>query len=291
MHESNDTVPTSEDKRKAEIIAELKEKTAEEIEDSLDFQRVRDAVMNNFWEHTKRNEGRFILDEGISDVAKALNMTPGVIRQCIKESVTPECLTKIGLDGEGKTVSLVEVLKTNNYKIHCLLEVLSNLNNQIEIWTLGDKDWQEDKLRRSGADKFIDQDHIHVVEGEKISELRKIFDEISARETEKPIHAYVVDDSSENIKSVKALHDEYSEKGVEVHNYHLKLDDKSADTTAFYKWIKQERETNPNLILILDFDQVIADTNGALRGQACDNIYRIRLAERYNQPKDLPMAA
>jgi len=142
----------------------------------------------------------------------------------------------------------------------------------------------ENPEREKGSE-FIKPDNLYVIEGEKISELRNILDGLLSEKTTRPIHVYVVDDNRENINAVKSLADEYKQKGIELHDYQLKLEDPQADRTAFYNWIMQESSTNPDLILVLDFDQVIADTNGELLGPACENMLKSKLSKEKEYPK------
>jgi hypothetical protein len=182
------------------------------------------------------------------------------------------------LGGDEKT--LVEVLDEKNVEMYCLLRVLREKGAEMFAWTLGDEEWQREKFIRSGASKFIDDEHLYVAEIEKITKLREILDKILSDRDQKPIYVYVVDDNPKRINEAMALREEYGKKGIELRDYNLKISDPQADGTAFCKWITRKIEENPNSVLVLDFDQVIANTDEALFGSGSVNILRQRLEAR-----------
>lgn len=246
---------------------------------SQEIERIRGIIESTWW-RSYGETGVFSLDQSIADLSEALGMEPSLVRDCIRESVTPECLVKISQNPESGR-PLVEELDVNNFEVYCLLGVLKEEGFSMFAWTLGDEEWQREKFRRSGAGNFIDSNHLFVEEGtEKISKLKEILDRILSERSDSPVHVYVVDDNQKNIDDAMGLSSEYESKGIELHNYHLKLDDPNADGTAFYNYMIEERKKYPNLVLVLDFDQVIANTNGALFGSACENILKEKIKAR-----------
>lgn len=269
-----------------EAIAGLKRETKKKGEPNIyekpnpELEKILKIIKENWWKSSK-------FENRVRDVADALGMDPAIVKECMIEAITPECLVRISAGAE-KGIDqqpLVEALNKIGMEIYCLLEVLKKMGYEIFGWTLGDKEWQKEKFSRSGASNFIDPDHLYVAEGEKNSQLRKILDRIISEKNTKPISVYVVDDNPEQLREAMALSEEYGQKGIELHNYNLKLNDPQADGTAFYKWITQEHKTHPDLILVLDFDQVIADTDGALFGPACKNILRRRSEQESIHPQ------
>ncbi|OGE74318.1 MAG: hypothetical protein A3I07_02580 [Candidatus Doudnabacteria bacterium RIFCSPLOWO2_02_FULL_42_9] len=248
-----------------EAVAEAAKYAREHGEPEIEeLKKIREIVEANWWKSEK-------FEDRIDDLSKALDMDPALIRQAIVSAVTPECLVSIST--EDSQEPLAKALKDKDFETYCLLRVLKEKGFDISVWTLGDEDWQREKFRLSGADKFIRPDHVFVAEGSKIDKLREILDK-----QDPSTHVYVVDDNPQRLSDALALRSEYESRAVQIHDYQIKIKDKNADATAFYQWILKEREKNPNPVLVMDFDQTIAETDGALSGQACENILRYKLA-------------
>jgi hypothetical protein len=266
------------DKLQLEILERGEPPTYEITQET---ERIR-GILKSVWWKSFEETGKFNLSESIGNLAGALEMDPEVVRGCIIEAVSPDCLSKVSMDEEGKDRRpLIENLSENNFEVYCLLRALKEEGTEMFVWTLGDEDWQREKFRRSGAGDFIDSRHLFVSEGvEKTEKLREILEKILSEKINRPVHVYVVDDNLERIAEAISLSGEYAKKGIILHDYHFKLQDKEADGTAFYKYIISERSVHPDLVLVLDFDGVIADTDGALFGKAVINIIKEKIRSR-----------
>jgi len=253
--------------RVEEVIRLNREARAAGEPEIFAIRNIREQVEQNWWK-SERFEDR------VRDVASVLEVDPEVIRESIESAITPEILVKVKFDE--KDQSLVEALNQNRFDIYYLLRLLHERGYDISVWTMGDEAWQRRKLQLSGADKFVAPDHVFISEGDKTDKLREII-KINLKEKSSPIHIYVVDDNRDRLQQALALNTEYETKDVYIHDYQIKIHDKNADGTAFYKWITAERAKNPNLILVMDFDQTIADTDGALSGIAVENIYAAKM--------------
>ncbi len=270
---------------RAERITELQRETQREMEASHEYsrelERIKAIITKNFWKSPDP-------EKNIRIMAKELAMDPKEVWKVIEEAHTPEILVKVS------NKPLVEALDQKKIEMYCLLEALKEAGFTPAVWTLGNKKWQLKKLELTGAKKYFDEEHIFVAENEKTdektSELRRIFDKILEDKSRgRPIHVYIVDDKQKEIDAAMGLSQVYEQQGIIIHNFRFDLKNSQADGTKFYGWILEEREKHSNLVLVLDFDQVIADTNGAL-DQACKNIL-IRKSKQEKQESDHAMAA
>lgn len=191
----------------------------------------------------------------VNNIARELGLNPKSVDSAITQAITPDCLSRVN-----SSVSLLEALKTIGVSPH--------------IWTVGDSKWQKTKFERSGASKFVDQKHYHSSISDKINDLRKIIRLISITGKKRII---VVDDKGSNLNDVRKLFDEYRKKGIIIGDYLMKLKDGQADATAFFEWFQQQlnQASGEPIELVLDFDGVVADTDGVLFGPTTDNLWSL----------------
>lgn len=92
----------------------------------------------------------------------------------------------------------------------------------------------------------------------------------------------VVDDKPDNIELVRSLAQEYMNERIIIQDYLMRLRDREADATAFFRWLTylKEAKAGQAMELILDFDGVVADTDGVLFGPAVDNLHALLLESK-----------
>jgi len=175
---------------------------------------------------------------------------------------TPSCLSQVRStdpNGELRQEPLLSVLRNDGITPH--------------VWTVGDIKWQITKFTRTGADIYVPVDHFHCSDAHKEQALIGIINSLSQVSS----HFIVVDDKPSNVGFVASIQDEFRKRSVILQNFHMKLNDPQADATSFYHWLREQLTTiAPNdFQLILDFDGVIADTDGVLFGPAVENILKL----------------
>ena len=225
----------------------------------------RDGVLgiikSKAWYGLNSVTGSFDWKASVGNIASELRLSPNSVNCAIAQAFTPDCLSQVAHieSDDSSSISLLGALQKIGIKPH--------------IWTVGDPEWQRTKFERSGASEFIDPDHYHVSTANKLEDLRKIIESLSVDGKKRII---VVDDKESNLQEVRQLAEEYGKKGIKIGDYHMKLKDVQADATAFYQWLQQLNEASGEPIeLVLDFDGVVADTDGVLFGPATDNLWSV----------------
>ena len=222
---------------------------------------VLSVIKNKAWYGLNPTTGSFHWETSVSNIASELSLNPNSVNSAITQAFTPNCLSQVTNENNSNTQIP-------------LLEALQKIGIKPYIWTVGDPEWQKTKFERSGASKFIAPDHYHNSISNKINGLKEIIETISARGKKRII---VVDDKESNLNEVRQLFDEYGKKGIKIGDYLMKLKDGQADGTAFYQWLQQQLNESPSepIEIVLDFDGVVADTDGVLFGPAIDNLWSL----------------
>jgi len=240
-----------------------------EYNSSSQISRVKDVITNKGWYGYNDQNGGFNWPKSVGAIAGALSLDPIKVEEAITSAYTPMCLSQVELEGENGETSSISLLKA-----------LQNKGVSPHIWTVGDLSWQEKKFNRSGAEHYVDKSHYHCSSSDKLKDLEVIID-AQVNSQDKPVKKrfIVVDDKEANIRDIKGLVSQYLERGVSLGNYHMKLNEPQADATAFYKWfllqLKSAQDENEELVLILDFDGVVANTDAVLFGPAVENLAKL----------------
>ncbi len=228
--------------------------------------QVLDVIRQKAW-YSYRPDGSFDWMDSVGQIATALQLSPDTVRDAIESAFDGASLTTLSLETDGNTTQI------------SLIEALSKLNQELYLWTVGDTAWQQKKMDNTGASHFVDPNHILNFTRDKIEGLRKVLDVIveSRPVSNTKIHIIVVDDKRDNVDSVTSMTEEYSNKGIEIHTYHMKLNEPLANAERCYTYIVDlvNRHSDDRTIILLDFDGVVANTDGVLFGKACDNIAQL----------------
>jgi len=223
---------------------------------------VRDVIKNKAWYGLDPITGAFDWPLSVQKIATQLSINPIDTGDAIKRSFTPKCLTQV--EKPGKTILP---------KKEPLLKALKDKGIEPYIWTVGDVDWQKTKIKRSGTTKFVKEDHYFFSQIHKEDTLRRMIELLQDNNS----YFIVVDDKRSNVDFIASLAEEYKKRGIEVGNYHMKLEDPNANATAFYKWLLEQMKNHvgKKLKLILDFDGVVANTDEVLLGPVVDNLFAL----------------
>lgn len=219
-------------------------------------------IRNKAWYGLNPMTGAFNWKISVDNFAGELGLNPNSVNSAITQAITPNCLSQVA-----------HVENNNNSQVP-LLAALQKIGIKPHIWTVGDLEWQKTKFERSGASEFVDPDHYHSSTANKLEDLKKIIESLISSGRK---HIIVVDDKESNLQEVRQLYGEYCKKGIKMGDYLMKLKDKQADATAFYQWLQQQLldESGEPIELVLDFDGVVADTDGVLYGSATDNLWSL----------------
>lgn len=160
-----------------------------------------------------------------------------------------------------------------------LLAVLKEDGFSFYLWSEGDKNWQKKKFEQVEAARWVREIKCFFFSKKKVEGLPEIIKRIFNQEEgllREDILIIIVDDKKENLERAADVL-ERSQPSVEWLPYHFKISDPQADANAFYLWLQQVRRENPNkrIEIILDFDNVVIDTNGVLLNVVPENILRL----------------
>lgn len=236
----------------------------------LSTPRTRDGVLSvirsKAWYGLNPATGAFNWQASLNNIASELRLKPDSVNLAITQAFTPNCLSQVAQ------------VENSNTQIP-LLAALQNIGIKPHIWTVGDPEWQKTKFERSGASEFVDSEHYHSSTANKLEDLKRIIEILSAQGKKRII---VVDDKESNLQEVRQLFDEYGKKGIKIGDYLMKLKDGQADATAFFQWLQQQlnEDSSQPIELVLDFDGVVADTDGVLFGPAVDNLWNLLSNEK-----------
>ena len=229
--------------------------------------KIREIITSKAWYGLDPDTGAFNWQASLNNISIALNIDPDEVRNAITSAYTSECLTKIpALSGDGYQIEIP------------LLEGLQNLGLKTLVWTVGDVAWQKEKFNRSGAISYINEEDYFCSSSHKLLELRQILNSLAEKHNTKAVrHVLIVDDKASNLDAAMEYSQEFRERGLILHNYHLKLHNPQADAAALYLHVKNLKQElgDAELDLILDFDGVIADTDGVIFGPACENLAKL----------------
>lgn len=231
---------------------------------------IRTTIAQKGWYGYNADTGAFDWNESIAAIASQLGLAghEQAVKDTIEQAYTPACLTTVEIeieDGKKETVPLIAAICAEGIESF--------------VWTMGDRKWQETKYYQSGAVNFIPEDHFIVEERDKISVLPIIFDRLG--ESGEPIYVIVVDDKQANTEGVKQLAHTYeSPDNLSVCDYHLKLQDPRANPQAFYQFVQAKQRELPGtrLVVVFDFDGVVADTDSVLYGPAAENLEKLLIS-------------
>ena len=233
--------------------------------DTQQLSQIQEILGGKNWYTTAADEG-FDWKLSTQKVAEMMQDsfgwgTVGDIRDAIESSFSPESLTVIKTDPPKKFIAALDELE----------------DIEVFVWTLGDCDWQRIKFEKSGVNEIIDDNHYSCNKNSKQQELLAILKNIGASSASgKPKYVYVVDDKFENLAQAKKLQKDVENLNITLYDYHLKLKDPSADPTACFNYLKlridEHRQKNEQVIIILDFDGVVIDTDRTILELASRNI-------------------
>lgn len=241
-----------------------------EVKQSVRRNEVHTIMRDKAWYGFDPHTGAFNWPATINNLAHELRLNSEQVYSAIADAFTPQCLSQVLLtndDGtDGENIPLLEMLRRSGVQTH--------------IWTVGDPDWQRAKFINSGAAQYIKEDNYHCSPSNKLQDLEVIVKKLGVPGRKRRF--IVVDDKESNVQSVKQIAQRLKENEREIVDYHMKLNEGEANATAFYRWLQvqiQEAESvDEEIVLILDFDGVVADTDGVLFGPAVDNLEKLPLS-------------
>lgn len=220
--------------------------------------QIRSIIAQKDWYDLDPETGSFNWNLSLIKLGKTFGLNPNILDQLITNCYGPDCLIKANENGTEDERPLIDILLSKGIVPH--------------IWTVGDQSWQRTKFERVGLLGKIPDSHYHCANQRKEEELRKIFEHLNNKGKKSFL---VVDDKGENIEKIKKIAQNLGEKGITVLDFHFKKDDPQANGTAFLKWLADQLAQYPELEIFLDFDGVIADTDGVLFGPVVEAIYEI----------------
>jgi len=234
-----------------------------ELKAPLTRDGVLGIIRNKAWYGLNPVTGAFNWKTSVDNIASELGLNPNRVNSAIAQAITPNCLSRVA-----------HIENNDNNSQIPLLSALQKIGIKPHIWTVGDPEWQKTKFERSGASEFVDPDHYHNSTANKLEDLRRIIESLSSYGRKRII---VVDDKENNLQEVRQLYGEYGKKGIKIGDYLMKLKDGQADATAFYQWLQQQilDVSGEPIEFVLDFDGVVADTDGVLFGPATDNLWSL----------------
>lgn len=225
---------------------------------------IKKIIASKAWYGLDPQTGAFDWNLSLNNLSQSLQIEIGVLANIIEESFDHSCLISVEIeqDGERKHVSL--------------LEAVSSLGLNPHIWTVGDPAWQRKKFERVGANRWVSDDHYHpsVLNKEQLLE-----ETIKEANKQGKKFFVVVDDKWDNISKIKTLSQKLYQEGIVIFDYHFKKNDPLANGGAFLSWLQELKQNCPELEVFLDFDGVVADTDGVLFGPVVDKIFTLLIEE------------
>jgi len=181
-------------------------------------------------------------------------ITGALVRQGIREAITPNFLSQAN----------------ETSFIHGLSE-LSNQHpsSSLYLWTMGDVDWQNYKVKTSTAIDHIPIGNLLIGSQEKLSFFPTLF------KSHPCTNFIIIDDKPKNLEVVMTLESQAQESQITMGSYHLKLHDHQANPNACLDYLKQRFNQSNPVVLIVDFDGVIYRTDEALLQSGAQNILRL----------------
>ena len=253
------------------LMAEKQEPT--EAPDKQTLNRVKEIIGSKAWYGLDPETGAFNWSISINQIAEMLGFEDREpdVRTAFESGFTPDTLSQVTVpleDGRSKQISLIEAVAERNIEHF--------------IWTVGDVSWQKTKMKLTGAADLIDEEHFVCLPLNKLAELKTILHKLQARKRSQPMHVIVVDDKPANTEAAKKASQEYESSSANgptftIGDYTMKLNDPKADAQAFYKFLVAYQEQHPDeeVVVILDFDGVVANTDQALFGPVAEQLARL----------------
>src|SRR3989338_4108354 len=239
------------------------------------LERVKGVIGEKAWYGYDEQTGAFDLSKSIRKIIDSLEGFTGLedqVREAFESSYTPDYLTTVQSEADGQAIRLP------------LVAAIGQLGLEQFIWTVGDTDYQRLKFTRSTTSDYIDNEHYYCMPADKFSELRKILGGLKTRERIQDMQVIIVDDKDVQTHRVKEMAPEYNEnqegrKAFNVSEYYINLKDPNANAQAFYEFVLKFRQENSQteLVLILDFDGVVADTNSVITGPVAEKLTMLLL--------------
>ncbi len=187
--------------------------------------------------------------------------------------INPELLKSVkeAITNSFSKESLVRVT-TSSGDLSLLEAICAIPNTTIYIWTEGNKEFQEIKLERTGAANIVEnaKGKIHIAK-DKVLALVEI---LSAVFDDEATILFGADDKLKNIRDLKKnLSDGIENLGqiccVQIQSPRTNGEEKTHSPQAFYDLVLESRNANADakIVVVLDFDGVVCDTDGALQGE------------------------
>jgi len=237
---------------------------------------IYEIVTSKGW-YMVNSTGVFDFNTSVAQLGEYLFLPPERVKQALTNAITPECLSQVVQDIGGK------VTRTP------LLQALTREGIPPHLWTEGGEEWQRTKIIKSGADTYVPENRCHIYSSDKLHGLGPILSEIG--KDKKNRRVIIVDDKWSNIEKIKQLANEYGSSGIEMVDYHMKLNDPQADATAFFEWLLKQKyevhERGQEFELILDFDGVVINTDEAIQGKGVDALVRLSSQGKQGKIEDL----
>ncbi len=217
--------------------------------DTDKINQVRQIIASKHW-YAKP----FDIDKSAANLAKSLNsigikLSQEQIRELLELAFG---FGTVEVEGkEGEKVSLAFYLTHHGY-------------NWV-VWTVGDANWQKIKIRQSGVDQCVSNNRCWIFNEQEGEDKVEGLLERVAQINDDVKKIIVVDDKRGNLDAAeKVLRENFP--NIEVVDFHFKIGDKQADANRFIAWLQEQIQDSEKdrVLIIMDFDNVLVDTNGVL---------------------------
>ncbi len=182
------------------------------------------------------------------------------VREALETACTPDCLMRAG--EEPFVAKLTTLARTHG--------------NELIVWTVGDVGWQTNKAERTGIfDLGVPRENFRCMTENKREGLLTILQELRAQKPrDTALHAYVLDDKEDHIHDIRSLVSSVAALNIELHDFYVKDGVQGATPRDAYAFLKKElSRLDDNVVIISDYDGVLANTDKALKGKGAQNIY------------------
>lgn len=183
------------------------------------------------------------------------------VREALETAFTPDCLMRVG--EEPFVTKLVTLAHAHG--------------SELIVWTVGDVGWQENKAVRTGIfTRGVARENFRCMMENKRDGLLSILQEIRAQKpTDMRIHVYVLDDKEDHIHEVRSLAADANALNIELHDFYVKDGVLGATPRDAYVFLQKElSHLDDNVVIVSDYDGVIANTDRALKERGAQNIYQ-----------------
>ncbi len=215
---------------------------------------VRQVISEKYW--YQESDGHFSFAKSIKRLASCLGITESSKVEAAVRKAFADADVAVRVNMEGERPLLIDVVT----------ELKDKYGFSLTIWTVGDIDWQTDKATLSHLHSESSKVDFYCTDDDKIQAIPELLKKYDCS------GLLIVDDKQSNLEAAYSLSKAH---GYKLMTYHLKIDDNLANQSAFVDWLKnlcEEGNCGKEILLLLDMDGVLLNTNKVLLGAAAENI-------------------